>query len=293
MEKLYRHKPEDLDFEFRRVYSNHVVKNADIVAGTNTKITYDEKGLIVSGTSTTGTGYVHITGGAEDAAAATGFLFTGRQILTAGSGLYTPTAGTTAILIEVQGGGGGAGGCATNAAGAASAAGGGGAGGYAKHWILSPAASYDYVVGAVANGGTAGANAGTAGNLSSFTIHGGAAVVSCAGGGAGLAGGTVASFPVAAAGCAAGGAVTGAVDLAIPGGGSSVNFILSSAAGGPQGGIGGKSVLGNSGQQTCNGAGIAGTGYGSGGGGAARPASGAAAAGGNGAAGLIIVWEYK
>jgi hypothetical protein len=240
----------------------------------------------------TGTGYVHITGGAEDAAAATGYLFTGKQILTSASGTYTPTAGTTAILVEVQGGGGGGGGVPATPGSTAAAAAGGGGGGYSKLWITSLAGSYTYAVGASASGGTNG-SAGTAGNASTFgpgpliTANGGGAAAGCA------AQGT--SLPQAVSQGGAGGVGSGG-DINIQGGGGGWGLIFSTiaAAGAAISGQGGCSFLGLPAIASSNNTnGNNGTGYGSGGGGAVSVSGGAIKTGGSGAAGLIIVWEYK
>jgi hypothetical protein len=234
----------------------------------------------------TGTGYVHITGGAEDAAAATGYLFTGMQILTSASGTYTPTAGTTAILVEVQGAGGGGGGCATNAASYASAGGGGGGGGYAKLWIASPAASYVYSVAAGANGGAAGNNPGTTANPSTF----GSGPLITANGGTGGLGGASQNNSTSSNGSDGGTAIGG--NLNIPGG-SGTGAIYLGAGNAPVQGLGGATLLGTPGKPWAYAAGSSGQGYGSGGNGASAISSQSQQAGGKGAAGLIIVWEYK
>jgi hypothetical protein len=234
----------------------------------------------------TGTGYVHITGGAEDAAAATGYLFTGMQILTSASGTYTPTAGTTAILVEVQGAGGGGGGCATNIASYASAGGGGGGGGYAKLWIASPAASYVYSVAAGANGGAAGNNPGTTANPSTF----GSGPLITANGGTGGLGGASQNNSTSSNGSDGGTAIGG--NLNIPGG-SGTGAIYLGAGNAPVQGLGSATLLGTPGKPWAYAAGSSGQGYGSGGNGASAISSQSQQAGGKGAAGLIIVWEYK
>src|SRR6266404_4495844 len=83
-----------------------------------------------------------------------------------GSGTYTPTSGMVYCIIECVGGGGGGGG--TGAAGATTliiGAGGGGSGGYSR--LMASAATIGaskiVTVGALGGGGSAGANAGTAG----------------------------------------------------------------------------------------------------------------------------------
>lgn len=87
----------------------------------------------------------------------------GRQIFTSG-GTYTPTAGATAIYIELVGGGGGSGGVSGGASEAA-ASGGGGGGQYVDLFLASISGTYTVTVGA---GGAAGTNSpgngGTGGN---------------------------------------------------------------------------------------------------------------------------------
>lgn len=234
----------------------------------------------------------NVTSSAHGFQAKDAFALTGRQILTAGSGTYTPTAGTRACLIEVQGGGAGGGGGLGDTT-KWGIGGGGGAGGYAKLLITAPEASYDYVVGAAANGGSAGNNSGTAGNVSTFSHHAGAAIITCNGGTAGTGGAAVSNagnnyisdirLPKA------GGTATGG-DTNISGGYSLPGILCLTA---PYSGAGGASHLGMGGIfQTAIANGIAGSGYGSGGSGGYSNTSGGQS-GGAGAAGLIIVWEFK
>jgi hypothetical protein len=137
--------------------------------------------------------------------------FNGYQVLTAATGTYTPSAGTRAILVEVQGGGGGGGGAVGGASQTGAAAGGGG-GGYAKLWIASPAASYSYVVGQVANGASAGNNVGIVGNTSTF---GPGPLITCNGGGPGSGSGSGSGAGVTSLPGSGGNAIGG--DINIPG----------------------------------------------------------------------------
>lgn len=97
-------------------------------------------------------------------------LVTNQQnFLTAGSGTYTPTAGTAYIIVEMTGGGGGSGGLpATSSNGSCS--GGGGPGGYLKFMMNAAqiGTSLSYTVGTGGAGGAAGANAGSAGTATQF-----------------------------------------------------------------------------------------------------------------------------
>ena len=90
-------------------------------------------GLPVSGISATGTpSATTFLRGDGSWNAPAGLTLTGFQIFTtAGSGTYTPTAGTVAILVEITAGGGGGGGVAA-AASSVAAAGGGGSGSYQR-----------------------------------------------------------------------------------------------------------------------------------------------------------------
>ena len=209
------------------------------------------------------------------------------QTLTSGTAAtYTPTAGTTSILVECVGGGGGGGGAAAPTAQSADG-GGGGSGGFSRKWYATIAASYTYTVGAAANGGTAGNNAGTAGNNTTFdviTANGGAA------GGGGVAAATLGSFGAGGAGGAASG---GDMNITGNSGGRGLYFGTTTGTGG-QGAnsmLGGSPAIAASSSSSIAGNSAA-TNSGAGGGGASASGTVAAAAGGNGAAGIIIVWEF-
>ncbi len=202
--------------------------------------------------------------------AGSGGVIIGKQILTASSGTYTPTAGTVGIWVRGVGGGGGGG----NAGGAVDYGGsGGGAGAYGEAWITSVAASYPYTCGA----GGAAVNSGAP---TTFGTAG--AILNLAGGGAG-------NNPTGTAVIAGGGGgVPTTADYGVGGGG-----------GGPGGGgtaltaiagNGGSSPLGMGGPAGAISAGVPGTGHGGGGGGASGHSS---EVGGAGSAGCIIVFEFK
>jgi len=201
------------------------------------------------------------------------------------NGTYTPSTGMLYCIAEVQGGGGGGGGAAGVAA--QSAAGGGGQGGGYARKVFSAATigvSQAVTVGAAANGGAAGANNGTNGNISSL-----GALLSATGGAAGT-GGTSSATAISGTSGGSGAGVGASGDINLTGGlgGSGLAFGSSTAA---MGGYGGSSHF--SGQVNggiVTGAGSNGNNYGGGGGGGAAGAS--SFAGGNGAQGIVIITEF-
>src|SRR3546814_219605 len=80
---------------------------------------------------------------------------------------YTPTPGTTSVIVEAIGGGGSGGGSAATASGQMSAGGGGGAGAYARGRFTSGFAGVTVTVAAGVAAGAAGVS-GQEGNSSSF-----------------------------------------------------------------------------------------------------------------------------
>lgn len=216
---------------------------------------------------------------------ATGRLI-GVQTFTA-NGTYTPTAGTTRVLVKLIGGGGGGGGSAATAAGQVSVGAGGGSGGYAESFLTSGFSGLAVTIGA-AGGVAAGGNGGP-GIASSFgglmTANGGGGGFTSAAGGAATASGGV-------AGTATGGNIrntTGqrgestygvfSVGLYVGGGGGSSEF-----------GFGGGVVVGSSGVAAV---GLAASGFGAGGSGSTNAASAAANAGGVGTPGVCYIYEYS
>lgn len=209
-----------------------------------------------------------------------------RQILTASSGTYTKPSGCIAINVTVVGGGGGGGGVASTAAQSA-AAGGGGGGGCSIKLYTTPAATYAYTVGQTANGGTAGANNGTAGNNSTFAGQ------TANGGGAGPGSAATATFPSVPAGVGGAGGTASGGDVNLTGGGGTSGIVLTQLA--AIGGGGGASVgqYGGAGGRSPqpNGPGVIG-GTGGGGSGGVDVNGGGTQAGGNGTAGVVIVEEF-
>lgn len=205
------------------------------------------------------------------------------QVFTSG-GTYTPTTGIVASLLGAIGGGAGGGGIPLSAG--TGGGGGGGAGGFslAMKTAAQIGASQTVTIGASASGGTAGNNAGTAGNDTSI----GALCVG-KGGGAG---------PSAAANSAALGGVGGVAgtgDITGTGApGASGNAGSAGSTVAATGSNGGSTIFGGGGLGGASGggAGSNGSGFGSGGGGGRSFGSSAAAGGGNGAAGLAFMLEF-
>ncbi|WLS77201.1 carbohydrate kinase [Erwinia pyri] len=210
------------------------------------------------------------------------------------SGVYTPTAGTKKIIVEVQGGGGAGGGSSATTTGNASVGGGGTEGCYGKALLTATESSYTIVVGK-GGSGVAGAS-GNAGGQSSFgtilTADGGY-------GGGILAAGSVALMVAADATTQPSTpTVSGAnIESSITGRSTSIAIRLSSTSQASSfNGLGGSSKFGaGGGSRSTNGAGFAASSYGSGGSGAKSwqaSASDVAYAGGAGKDGIVIIWEY-
>lgn len=207
-----------------------------------------------------------------------------QQIFTSGSGTYSRPSDCTAIRVRVVGGGGGGAGAPGNAS-QASAAQGGQAGGYVEKFITSPAATYDYAVGAGGAGGVAGANNGSSGGNSTF----GTAFLTANGGEGGyhMTSGTSVTprFGQATGGAASGGDINVAGSPGEAGFRFSATSVMSGHGGpGPWGGMG----VGVNGSSPGGAAG----GPGAGGGGAASASNATDRAGGAGGAGLIVVTEF-
>lgn len=219
-----------------------------------------------------------------------------QRITATGSGTYTPTSGTTAVVIELLGGGGGGGGGASPGGSTVSLPSPGQGGGWCRVRLTANFSGASYSVGAKGTGGTAGNNAGNPGSNTTFTDTAGSPTTYTAAGGAGGAGAaSTGTPPLFRQPAISGGAVTNGDDKqdGWPGtmsyGNSSSNAL---------GGYGGHSRYGKGGNQNgigTNGsqAGGAATGKGAGGGAACILGSGGNAAGGDGADGLIIFWEYS
>ena len=217
-------------------------------------------------------------------AAATGRLL-GVQTFLA-TAIYTPTAGTTRVLVKGQGSGGAGGGSAATAAGQVSIGGGGGAGGIGETLLTAGFSGVTVTIGAGGLG-----VAGAAGNNGGPTTFG--AVLSLPGGAGGATGAAAAA--TVALGGNGGIATLGNVFNTNGAPGSSAGAAF--AAGISLSGAGADSLYGGGGRcQPAGGgaaAGEAATGRSAGGSGALSMGVAAAAAGGAGANGIVIVYEYS
>ena len=208
----------------------------------------------------------------------------GVQVFNA-TAVYTPTSGTSKVLVRVQAAGGAGGGVASTGAGQFAGGGGGGAGGYSESFITSAFSGLTMTIGA---GGVpaSGANGGNGAN-SSF----GAVVVATGGQGRRSRWrrrGTVRCW------CVGGNNV--------PGVGSGGTLINAAGAPGflslfitptPISGRGGNSAFGGGAPEvTGSTAGIAAAAKGAGGSGASNLTSQSARSGGAGADGLGIIYEF-
>jgi hypothetical protein len=205
---------------------------------------------------------------------------------------YTPTAGTTAIIVEACGGGGAGGWSTATAAGQYSIASSGGGGSYAKAYLTSGFSGVTLTIGA---GGTVAASSGVNGTAGGTTSLG--ALISCPGGGFGPWQGVIAFSGnwVQYSGGSGGGAPTGGNILSLPG----VSADLSTLAGNlGKVGKSGANPLGlpvgenYAGQIAGVSATVAANGYGVGGTGGFSGPTGVALAGGAGSPGVIIIYEY-
>ncbi|KVS52262.1 hypothetical protein WK39_26750 [Burkholderia cepacia] len=206
----------------------------------------------------------------------------------AASATYTPTVGTTSIIVEGVGGGGGGGGCPACDSSHYAASGGGASGTRARTRLTAGfAGGVPVTIGAGGVGGAAGANAGTAGGTTSF-----GSLITFPGGNGSPAGVAVTSGTTlfSSAGSSGGNAI-GSTNLAnVLGQGGGVG--LASQVG-LFGGAGGSNELGGGTTQVGPGTpGLAAGGWGGGGSGCTVAAGGGALAGGNGASGYLLVFEY-
>lgn len=202
------------------------------------------------------------------------------------SGVYTPTPGTTSVIVEAVGGGGSGGGCAATGSNQSSAGGGGAAGSYGRARITSGFAGVTVTVGLGASATSPGA-AGADGQASSFGN------LLIAPGGWGGTAGVATSSPAATWGTNGGLSPTGANLGGGGGGAGGIGLALSPSS--SVGGRGGDSVVAGASAGSINGG--AGGGNPSsnaagGGGGASNIANMAARAGGPANGGVVVVWEY-
>jgi hypothetical protein len=215
-----------------------------------------------------------------------------RQVLTANA-VYTPTSGTTAILVRMVGGGAGGGGTSATGAGGTVCAGGGGSSGvfWEKFFQTLTSSTGSAVIGTGGAGGSTAGGNGSDGTATSFAINGTTYVALGGTGGAGMTT-TSNSNKVAAGGGTGGVALSSAGDFRMqgPGARGEVQFDVGNTFAWIAG-AGGSSPLGGGGaEQSSDGDGNDGTGYGGGGSGAR--ASAVAHAGGDGYAGVVIIDEF-
>lgn len=222
------------------------------------------------------------------AAVPTGQLI-GIQRFTA-NGTYTPTPGTTSIIVEAVGAGGGGAGSATTGVGQASWGSGGGSGAFARVKVTTAFSGVTVTVGASGVAGGSGGN-GAAGGTTSF-----GAIVSCPGGGGGVSNGVFTAGQTTMGIGAAGGTaptISGATTI-ISSQGRQGLWAGIAQVNGATGGGGAGSFFGEGPSQVVGtAAGNAATSFGAGGGGACSAASVAGPAGGAGGGGLVVVYEYS
>lgn len=226
----------------------------------------------------------------------TGRLIGVQIVTTTGAYTYTPTSGTTSVIIELQGAGGGGGGIAQPGSGNVGIAQAGGGGGWIRVRKTANFSGGTGSVGAKGTGGTAGNNNGVVGGDTTFIDTAGSPTTYTATGGSGGLGhaGTATVLEIRVG--ATGGVPTNGDQTKV--GGAGVHAVSFSAQR-QIGGKGGDSIYGTpalpasvAGTNTTA-AGTNATGKGAGGGGATGNGTGAAAAGGDGSDGIVIFWEYS
>ncbi|WP_457091406.1 glycine-rich domain-containing protein [Microvirga sp. P5_D2] len=206
------------------------------------------------------------------------------RIFTA-SGTYTPTPGTKAVLVEVQGGGGAGGGTQSTSSGSFAAAGtGGAAGGFAASYLTSGFSGVSVTVGAGGTGVTGG-NGNNGGN-SAF----GALLSATGGPGGGVGTNVSVSNAAQPVGGVVGGVGTGGNLINAQGGLGRYALLASS----PLSGEGGSSYFGAGAYyRSSTSGGLAAVTPGSGGSGASSLSGNPSGViGGPGAAGIVRIWEF-
>lgn len=256
------------------------IVNSGTGAFTVTVKTASGSGVAITSGSTQG---IYGDGTNINNASGSGRLLGAPQIFsTPGTATYTPTPGTTKIIVEVQGAGGAGAGSPATGASQASVGSGGGAGAYVKSILFSGFSGQTVTVGA---GGTGVSGlAGNTGGTSSF-----GAIISCPGGRGGAVQGPSAGLFFTNS--ISSSAPTGANIQSNIGQGSDIAIVFDSTH--IQFGRAGQSLFGAGAPAGGAGpAGVAAVSPGSGGGGTALTPSLAALTGGAGGPGIVIVWEY-
>jgi len=250
----------------------------------NTTVTVrNDSGVLDAGLSQVSYGLISIQN-----SSVTGLLLNVRKFTA--NGPYTPTPGTTSIIVEMIGGGGGGAGGSATAAGQVSVGGGGGGGAYSVGRFTSGFSGQIVTVGA-AGGGSGLGGGGTAGTASSL-----GGLITAPGGGGGLA-------SIAGAVTITGGGVGGGVgvggNIQQSAGAAAQAAIARFSDGAVIGGIsvytkfGGPSTAANvTTAGNASGTNAPAASYGVGGGGSASGASQGGAVGGSGAPGVVIIYEY-
>jgi hypothetical protein len=199
----------------------------------------------------------------------------GPAYLFTASGIYTPSAGSSAIYVVAIGGGGGAGGAAWSGTGSVTGGGGGGAVGAS---YFSPVASgYPFQCGKGGAGGLPGQDGIRAGDtfFAALTANGGVFSLGATGGVLASPGANVA--PISG------------WDINIDGRGGGLAFKSGAFAVSGSGGNGPHGTGG--GGRPTDGPGLPASGFGAGGGGANALSS--SQSGGTGSDGALLVWEFS
>lgn len=259
------------------IYST--VTNATYLAPNTTVTVRNDSGVLDAGLSQVSYGLISVQN-----SSVTGLLLNIQTFST--SGTYTPTAGTTRILVELVGGGGGGGGIAATGAGQVCASAGGGAGGFVRSLINSGFSGQAYVIGAAGAGGVAGAAGGNGGNSTFMGLTAGGG----GGGGVGFVAATSAATP-GTGGTASGGTLLNMVGQrgTLPYGSFAGGLVIGGNGGNSpigSGGIGGSATTANTVLGTN------GVGFGGGGGGGAAGASQGVNLSSQGAVGQITIYEF-
>ncbi|WP_369606292.1 phage tail protein [Serratia marcescens] len=207
------------------------------------------------------------------------------QVFTS-SGTYTPTSGTSSVVVEAIGGGGGSSAAPATTSTQVSIVCGGGAGAYGKGRYTSGFAGVTVTIGAGGNGGTSGSPTATSGGATSF-----GSLLTCPGGAAGLSAGPAVP-PFFPQGGVASSAPTGANIVGAPGApatpayaNATQSFLGSPGASSQLGGGGWAPTYGN--------AGVSGQAYGSGASGPCQGISGSLVNGAAGQSGIVVIYEYS
>ena len=213
--------------------------------------------------------------------------YIGARVFTT-SQTYTPTSGTTSVVVELVGGGGGGGGTFSTGGGQVSTGTGGGSGSYIRARFTSGFSGLSMTIGAAGSAGAIG-GAGGAGGTTSFGAL--ASAPGGLGGGAGPSGVAPPYVQYTSNGASApsGANINGAS-------GSNGDSAIASGVGSFKSGGGGASYFGPGGSAigTATQNGVAASTYGAGGGGGATGSGvGTGNTGGAGAAGVVIVHEYS